>query len=248
MSRSMVPIGVAGGEVIQDLHFSAGTLRPDGSVMRRILRIGAPQSMEIAGMWMIHAFGIRVIESIPVTGVLGAHILAIRVESLSFLPGFAIGTAAAALTGQYLGAGSRKMAVKAVRMCWLVAVVLMSGMGVVFFFFRRGLIGMLVPGSELHIDLAAPLLVVCAVTQPFFATNIIMKTSMRGAGDTRRVMVWSFGSMLIYRVGVLWWLSVAKAGEFTLTWVWVVLSLDLFTQAILFSILHFRGKWLDARV
>ena len=62
--------------------------------MMRIVRVGAPQSMEIAGMWLIHAFGIRVIAGLQDEGALGAHILAIRVESMSFLPGFAIATAA----------------------------------------------------------------------------------------------------------------------------------------------------------
>jgi hypothetical protein len=30
--------------------------------------------------------------------------------------------------------------------------------------------------------------------------------------------------------------------------VWIVFSLDLATQAVIFTRLHFRGKWLDARV
>lgn len=228
------------------LHWSRASLRFHGETMRRIVRVGAPQSLEIAMMWLIHAFGIRVIAGLKDQGALGAHILAIRVESMSFLPGFAIATAAAALAGQYLGAGSREMAVKAVRLSWKSAVLLMSAMGVFFVFGRETLIGWMAPNSELHLRLAAPLLVVCALAQPFFATCIILKTSMRGAGATHIVMRWSFGSMIFYRVFVLWVMS--RFGVATLTWVWVVLSLDLFTQALIFARLHFRGKWLDARV
>jgi hypothetical protein len=36
--------------------------------------------------------------------------------------------------------------------------------------------------------------------------------------------------------------------EPTLTAVWIVLGMDLATQAVIFTRLHFRGKWLDARV
>jgi putative MATE family efflux protein len=228
------------------LHWSRNSLRLHGDTLKRILRVGAPQSMEIAMMWMIHAFGIKVIAGLKDEGALGAHILAIRVESMSFLPGFAIATAAAALAGQYLGAGSREMAVRAVRLCWKSAVLLMSLMGVFFVLCRNWLITWMAPDSELHLQLAAPLLVVCALAQPFFATCIILKTSMRGAGATHIVMRWSFGSMIFYRVIVLW--SMAELGVATLTRVWIVLSLDLFTQALIFSWLHFRGKWLDARV
>lgn len=228
------------------LHWSRANLRPHWETLKRIVRVGAPQSLEIAVMWMIHAFGIRMIAGLKDEGALGAHILAIRVESMSFLPGFAIATAAAALAGQYLGAGSREMAVKAVRLCWKLALLLMSAMGVFFVFGRHLLIGWMAPGSELHHHLAAPLLVVCAMAQPFFATCIILKTSMRGAGATHIVMQWSFGSMIFYRIFVLWVLS--QYGMLTLTGVWIVLSLDLVTQALIFSRLHFRGKWLDATV
>lgn len=228
------------------LHWARAALKPHWETMLRILRVGAPQSMEIAGMWLIHAFGIRVIAGLGNEGALGAHILAIRVESMSFLPGFAIATAAATLVGQYLGAGSKELAEQAVRVCWRLAVGLMSAMGVLFVLCRYQLVELMAPGSTLHIQLAAPLLVVCALAQPFFATCIVLKTSMRGAGATGAVMRWSFGSMFFYRVGVLWVLS--SYGAISLTGVWIVLSLDLFTQALLFSWLHYRGDWLHARV
>lgn len=228
------------------LHWSRESLRPHAETMRRILRVGAPQSLEIAGMWLIHAFGIRVIAGLRDEGALGAHILAIRVESMSFLPGFALATAAAALAGQYLGAGSREMAVKAVRLCWISSVVMMSALGLFFVLAREQLIGFMAPGSDLHLQLATPLLIICALTQPFFATCITLKTAMRGAGATGIVMRWSFGSMIFYRV--LGLLLMPHFMEPTLTAVWIVLSLDLLTQAAIFSRLHFRGKWLDARV
>ncbi len=228
------------------LRWSLPDLRPHWETLLRILKVGLPQSMEIAGMWTIHAFGIHVIATLPVAGALGAHILAIRVESMSYLPGFAIATAAATLAGQYLGAGSKEMAVKAVRVCWATAVTLMSAMGIFFVLCRHILIGWMAPGSALHENLAAPLLIVCALTQPFYATCIILKTSMRGAGATSIVMRWAFTSMIFYRVGVL--LMLPKFGPVTLTRVWIVLGVDLFTQAIIFARLHFKGKWLEARV
>lgn len=228
------------------LAWSRCALAFDGGTMKRIVRVGAPQSLEIAGMWAIHAYGIRVIAGLSEQGALGAHILAIRVESMSFLPGFAIATAAAALAGQYLGAGSREMAEKAVRLSWKAAVILMTTMGFFFVFGREWVIGWMAPGSGLHLGLAAPLLLVCALTQPFFATCIVLKTSMRGAGATNVVMRWSFGSMVFFRVFGLWALSHTDWNH--LTAVWIVLAFDIVTQAIVFTRLHFQGKWLDARV
>ncbi len=212
----------------------------------RIWRVGLPQAIEVAGMWMIHSYGLRVISKLNQEGALGAHFMAVRLESMSFLPGFAIASAAAALTGQYLGAGSKDMARRAVRFSWKFAVGVMFFMGICFVFGRETLIGLIAPGSQLHVTLAAPLLVVCAITQPFFATCIILKTTMRNAGATRLVMRYAFSSMLFYRIGVLWLLSSFEI--ISLTGVWIVLGLDLVTQSILFTRLHFKGHWLDAKV
>jgi len=246
MAGLLVVVCLVGRGKGDELRWSRSALRPDWSVMRRIVRVGAPQSLEIAGMWGIHAFGIRVISRLPIEGALGAHILAIRVESMSFLPGFAIATAAAALVGQYLGAGSKVMAVKAVRLCWLIALGTMSFMGLVFAFGGRELVALIAPASEMHVDLAAPLLIVCAIGQPFFATCIVLKTSMRGAGATSMVIRYSFVSMIFFRVGAL---AVADHyGLASLMAVWIILSLDLVSQAFIFIRLHFRGKWLDAKV
>jgi putative MATE family efflux protein len=230
----------------ESLSWRDAAFGPDFDTMKRILRVGAPQALEIAGMWGIHALGVRIIAHLPQKGVLGAHILAIRIESMSFLPGFAIGTAAAALAGQYLGAGSPNQAVRAVRVAWRWSVVLMTSIGLVILYWRRELIGLLAPGSELHLQLAAPLLVVTAFTQPLFATCIVMKTSMRGAGATRMVMTRSFASMLVFRVLVLWW-AVANLG-IGLTGVWIIFGCDMLVQSIMFTWLHFRGTWLGVSV
>lgn len=228
------------------LSWTLAALRPQWETMWRIIRVGAPQSLEIAFMWGIHAYGIHVIATLPGEGNLGAHILAIRVESLSFLPGWAIATAGAALVGQYLGAGSKEMATRAVRMCWKVAATLMGVIGIIFIFGRDLLIAFMAPDSPVLQQIASPLVLICAAAQPFFATCIILKTSMRGAGATNIVMRWSFGSMIAYRIGALWWFK--QEPWFDLRVVWIVFSLDLFTQALVFAWVHFRGKWLDARV
>jgi len=228
------------------LRWTVEGLRPHWETMVRILRVGAPQALEIGFMWGIHAYGIHVIANLPGEGNLGAHILAIRVESMSFLPGWAIATAGAALVGQYLGAGSKEMAVRSVRLCWKIAATLMGCIGVLFIFGRDELIAFMAPDSGVLQKIASPLVLICAAAQPFFATCIILKTSMRGAGATNIVMRWSFGSMIFYRIFVLWWLK--EMPWFDLRVVWVVFSLDLFTQALVFAWVHFRGKWLDARV
>jgi len=228
------------------LGWRRARFRADFDTMSRIVRVGVPQAVEVAGMWLIHAWGVRMIAGLGVAGTLGAHIIAVRIESMSFLPGFAIATAAAALAGQYLGAGSPTQAVRAVRVSWRWSVALMTMMGLAFFLGREQLIGFLAPDSEIHLRLATPLLVVCVFTQPLFATCIVLKTAMRGAGATRLVMSRSFVSMLVFRVGLLW--VAVDSWNVGLTGVWIVFAGDMLAQAVMFTWLHFRGDWLKARV
>lgn len=214
--------------------------------MRRILRVGLPQGWEMCNMWLIHAFGIRTIAHFPLQAALGAHVLAIRCESLSFMPGFAIATAASALTGQYLGAKNKEMAVKTVRYCWKLNVIVMSLLGICLVIFRVPLISLLAGESQEHVAIAAPLLIITAFSQPAFASCILLKTTMRGAGATALVLRWSFTIMFINRVLLMG--TLAHFHLISIRGVWVIFGIDLLVQALVFAKLHFKGKWLETTV
>ena len=222
---------------------------PEPEVMRRIIKVGVPQALEMGGMWAIQSVMLGFISGLPQEGALGSHMIAIRVESMSFLPGFAIGSAGAALVGQYLGAGSPTMAMKAARISWSYAAIFMSLLGLLFLSCSRELVALIVPegpDSQHFQDLAGPLIFLCGLSQPFLATVLVMKTTMRGAGATQLVMRYSYSTMLFYRVFIIP-VGVSFFG-LGLTGIWVVMFIDVITQAILFSRIHFRGDWLRAKV
>ncbi len=245
-AAGLLTVGLMLGKKGGILSWTTAGLRPCAAVMRRISRVGSPQAVEITCMWAIQLFGVHAIAKILGDAALGAHFITIRMESMSLLPGFAIATAGSALVGQYLGAGSKPMAMRSVRLCWKVAVVLMASIAVVIGVFRQPLIDLLAPGSAIHQQLAGPAVLMCALFQPFAATCILLKTSMRTAGATMLVMRCSFGSMIFYRVVVM--LLVQSQPWFSLYWVWLIVGADLVTQSLILSWAHFRGKWLDAKV
>lgn len=213
---------------------------------KRIIRVGVPQFIEIIGMWAIHAYGVTVVSRIKGGGMVGAHGMVVQIESLSFMPGFALGMAASTLAGQYLGAKSKVMAVKAVRYCWLLSVVTMGLAGVVLILFAEPLVGLMSPGGGEQATAAVEVLQMIGFVQPFFATAMVMKLSMRGVGATRIVMAGAFGVMLFVRVGFLTYAEMHW--ELDLMKVWMIMAGDLVLQAVVFAILHFRGRWLDVEV
>ncbi len=78
-------------------------LRPDVPLMRRILRIGFPGGVDVLSLVSLQLVFLSIVNSLS-TDELAAHGVAIRIESIAYLPGYAFQVAAATLAGQYLGA------------------------------------------------------------------------------------------------------------------------------------------------
>ena len=63
-----------------------------------------------------------------------AHKIALTAESISFNLGFAFSFAASALVGQELGKGSSQKALKNGYICTIIAMIVMSTFGLLFFY------------------------------------------------------------------------------------------------------------------
>ena len=75
----------------------------DGGVLKRALKIGVPvgaESMALSGAQVVSTTIIAPLGAVSIA----AHSLAITAESLCFMPGFGISTAAMTLVGQSVGA------------------------------------------------------------------------------------------------------------------------------------------------
>ncbi len=207
-------------------------LRPDWTVLRRIIEIGLPQAMEVGAIWAIQFYGLRLITSLGTIAV-GAHTVAIRIESLSFLPGFAIGVAGSSLVGQYLGSGSVRMATETVKLCTLIALIFMGVMGVLFAGFPYFFASIFVGEAGVLQDTVVDVLRVLIIAEPLFAAVLVLRMCLRGAGDTKRVMWVSFGCMGFFRIVIqsIWYYGFPET--FSLVGVWMLYNVDLLIQAII---------------
>lgn len=227
------------------LLLEPGNLRYDVPMLRRIWRVSWPSMIEIMGMWVVHAVGLHLIGRLK-EGAMGAHAMVVRLESFSFMPGFAIGMAASTLTGQYLGAGDKRMAKKAVGFCWLLAVLSMGGTGILISWYNTEFLSLFGMKGTQQAALAAPVIRLVGLLQGLTATMIVMKMAMRGAGATRLVTGYSFVSMWLIRVGVLWaavhWFDIGLMG------IWQIMMLEVLVQAVIFVWLYLKGDWLATEV
>lgn len=224
-------------------------LRPHLHTIKRIVKVALPSLGEGLGHWTANFLVLMVIGWIAValgeSAYQGAHIVAIRIESLSFLPAMAMATAAATLTGQYLGAGDAATARKAAVTCWLTASIPMTLLGATFIAFPLWWVSWVTSQSE-HLALSPELVRICGGVQFFFGSAIVLGGAMRGAGDTLRpmiltnVMTWGVRLPAVLIVGL--WLGYGLVG------VWFALCSELLLRGVVFMAVFFRGRWARVQV
>jgi len=188
------------------LKLRARRLRPHVHTIRRLLRVALPNMLESAGMWVGNVLIVVMVGWMHHPGLYGAHILAIRIESMSYLLGFAMAAASATLMGQYLGAGHPRLAQGAALRCMGVSVAVMGTLGIVFALFGRHIVGVF-SQQPTHLEIAPKLLVICGMAQIPFALAIVTRGSLYGAGDTRVVMVLTLITIWVIRLPMAWLFS-----------------------------------------
>jgi Na+-driven multidrug efflux pump len=238
--------------------------------LSRLVKLAVPNYFETLGMW-IGNFLVLLMVGWMGSGLLGAHIIAIRLEAISFLPGFAIGTAAATLAGQYLGARREDLARRAVWRCAILAAGLMAGFGIAFITIPTVLVGLMSSQPE-HLEYTPTPLFIAGLVQIPFAIGIVFRGAMRGAGDVKFVMGLTWTSTYAVRLPLAFLLSGTDIvvnrvvdGETVrrvllenpmpddfvlrgLTGLWAALCIDLTVRCCVFSARFLHGGWARKRV
>ena len=236
------------------LKFRWRWLRPDWDLIRRLLRIGLPGGADMLSLIGCQFWFVSLINQLGDSAA-AAHGVAIRIESLAFLPGVAFQMSAATLAGQYLGARNYHKASRAVLMACLVGGGIMVTVGVVFYTQADNLTRLFVGSGQLDVARqAAPLLRIVSFGMPALALSMILSGALRGAGDTRWPLVSTMIGFLGVRIPWAYWIafeSIQIPGTgITLTgWglglvgAWYVMVVDLWVRASLVGYRFWHGGW-----
>lgn len=170
------------------LHlWQGGGWRPNFSLMGRMLAIGIPSAVE----QMLMSVGILVYSFIVISMgevIFATSRLATNAIFLSQMPGFGFAVAATTLVGQSLGARQPRRAQVGSQIATRSALILMSIMGGVFFFFGGVILRVFTDDPQL-LSLGGEAMQVIAFSQPPLALAFVLAGSLRGAGDVRYPMV-----------------------------------------------------------
>ena len=174
------------------------------------------------------------------TVAIAANTLAVTAESLCYMPGYGVGTAATTLVGQSLGAGKRQLAKRYAWLSVLLGVGIMSVMGILMYLFSPYMFAMLTPDEEVR-SLGTRVLRIEAFAEPLYAASIVVAGALRGAGDTFIPSVLNLVSMWGVRITA----AALLAPRVGLRGVWLAMCGELCFRGVLFLIRLKRGKWLD---
>jgi len=226
-------------------------LRPVPAMLWRIVRIGGPAAIDGALMWCGHLIFLRIIAKsgaaigVSTDTMVAAHIVGVRIESLSYLPALAWSTAAATLVGQNLGAGRPDRSMRSGHEAAKQAALLLAIMSLVYFIFPAECYGFLTR-DESVVRVGAPALRIQALIQPALGLLIVYMGSLRGAGDTAFPMLITAIGMAGLRIPLSYLGGVVLRGG--LVGAWVGMNIDLLARAALMTLRFRSGKWATKRV
>lgn len=207
--------------------------------LQRIFRISIPAAIDAFLTQMGFLFFTKIV-TILGTVPLAAHQIAVRIESISFMPGFALAVSTATLVGQSLGAKNVDLALLSMKRSCYFALGLMGFFALIFLVFPSQMAMIFKPESSV-LSLSAACVMVAAIEQPALAVYMVYAGGLRGAGDTMSPMIITIAGTLCLHVPMAYLFGITFG--WGLAGVWFGAAIDWFVRAVAIYILYKRGRW-----
>ncbi|MGQ0614118.1 MAG: MATE family efflux transporter [Planctomycetaceae bacterium] len=194
-----------------------------------VLRYGVPIAIQFAlEVWAFNA-------STLLAGLLGvvpvaAHLVVLKLASLSFMVPLGVSIAAATRVGNLLGAGDRAQAQRAAWMALAMGAGAMLCAATLLLLFRHALPALFTTDGSV-IALGATILPIAAAFQLFDGTQAVGGGILRGMGDTRPAALYNLLGYYGVALPLAWWL--VRSRGVGLSGIWWSLCAGLFVVAAL---------------
>ena len=223
-------------------------VRPRWSWFVRILNIGWPAVLQNLVWTGANAAFMRMLSILPgneATAAQAAYNVALRIESLAFMPGLAFSFAATPLVGQNLGAGKPERAEHTAWVATGQAAMIMASVAILFVTAPRWLA--LIFTSDKHVvPLIVSYLLINAISEPFLAVGMVLRGALQGAGDTRMPMWISVLTLWIIRLPLAWFL--VEYTGYASSGAWIAMAASTILSGLLVAAWFKWGTWRTLKV
>ena len=203
----------------------AHAFRPE--ILKKAFRIGAPVAVQEIAMNGAMVASTMILAPLGAAAI-AANSFAVTAESLCYMPGYGVGSAATTLVGRSVGAGDAVQARRYGNICTALGGALMGCTGLLMMIFCPFVFRLLTPVAEVR-TLAAQVLRIGLLAEPLFGVSIAAAGALRGAGDTLVPSLLNLGSIWIVRLG----LSLLLVGKLGLRGMWIAMAIELCVRGAL---------------
>lgn len=220
------------------------TFKIDWIVMKGILRIGLPASVEQFVRQSSNIVYTALVAGLG-TATIAANAIAMNVTSISFMPGFGFGMAATTLVGQSLGAKKSALAEKYAKQSTYLNAILMVTASILMYIFVLPITKLYTDESEVA-RMASTALKIFVIYQPIMSIFMVMAGALRGAGDTKWVMyftvIGNWGIRLVFTLLLAFYFDLGLNGF------WIAMGIDGIIRTGLILRRFKSGKWKHQKV
>ena len=220
---------------IQDVH---GSWIVKKDVLNEALRIGVPMAMEQCATTGAQVVSTKIVAPLG-TIAIAANSFAVTAESICYMPGYGIGSAATTMVGQAIGAKRKDLARSFAWLTTITGMAIMTLTGALMYFLCPYVFAFLTPDTQVQ-QLGISVLRVELLAEPLFAASIVANGALRGAGDTLIPGIINLVSIWGVRIVMAFFLS----RMIGLSGVWIAMATELSVRGILFLIRLKKEKWL----
>ncbi len=227
------------------LRFNTSLFYPDGRIIRNIVRISWPATLQFiiaSGSWILLA---RLVAETGGTEASAGYQIALRNIVFFILPAWGLSNAAATLVGQNLGAGQPARAEESVYLVSKYNAIFMAFVSILFVLFPKPIISFFSQDPAIVVHGVEALRIIGSAFV-FYGVGMVMVQALNGAGDTRTptwinvICFWLFQIPLAY--------FLAKGMDWNATGSYVAIPLAETMIAVLAWYYFRKGNWKQVRV
>ena len=221
------------------------SIRPDWSLIKRVLFIGIPSGIENS-MFQFGKLAIQSTVSTLGTVAIAAQAMTSILEALNGIAAMGVGIGLMTVVGQCIGAKRKDEAIYYIkRLSWLSEIVILISCAVVYLLAKPVTIlgGMEAESARLCLQMVSFI----TITKPIsWVLSFIPAYGMRAAGDVKFSMITSCASMWLCRVSLC--IFLCRFCGFGPIAVWIGMFADWSVRAVVFMLRFHSRKWLQHHV
>lgn len=209
----------------------------DMQIIKKAVSIGTP--LAVQEMAMNAAMVVATVIIAPLGAVaIAANSFAVTAESLCYMPGYGIGSAATTLVGRSFGAGEERLAKRYGNICIAMGAAIMAITAIIMMFICPLLFTLLTPDPAVR-ELAARVLRLELIAEPLFGVSIVAAGALRGVGDTLVPSLMNLASIWIVRIG----LALLLVEPLGLMGMWIAMAAELCVRGLLMLLRQKRSTY-----